>query len=160
VPLWNTADYSASKYGVRGLWKSLTREKYVLSEDVMFRTNLIAPTYIRTDMTASFVARLEEAGMEVGEVGDAVEGVLRVVCDEEVYGRALAICKGEKRAGDRNFDLGDDWAGGDGGTEIVKAMREGALKNMQFRCLSPQMEQKMAWRSHQVADDECFAPMD
>ena len=50
------------------------------------QANLIAPTFLRTAMTASFVEQLEQAGAKVGEVGDAVVGVLRAVADDEVDG--------------------------------------------------------------------------
>jgi len=80
-----SADYSATKWGVRGIWRSLRGPKGVNSLGGI-QANLIAPTFLRTAMTASFVSQLEQAGTKVGEVGDAVEGVLRAVADDEVDG--------------------------------------------------------------------------
>jgi len=80
-----SADYSATKWGVRGIWRSLRGPRGVNSLGGI-QANLIAPTFLRTAMTASFVEQLEQAGAKVGEVGDAVEGVLRAVADDEVDG--------------------------------------------------------------------------
>jgi 5'-hydroxyaverantin dehydrogenase len=80
-----SADYSATKWGVRGIWRSLRGVRGVNSLGGI-QANLIAPTFLRTAMTASFVEQLEQAGAKVGEVGDAVEGVLRAVADDEVDG--------------------------------------------------------------------------
>jgi 5'-hydroxyaverantin dehydrogenase len=83
-----SADYSATKWGVRGIWRSLRGPKGVNSLGGI-QANLIAPTFLRTAMTASFVEHLEQAGAKVGEVGDAVEGVLRAVVDDEVDGESV-----------------------------------------------------------------------
>ena len=87
-----SADYAATKWGVRGMWRSLRGVRGVNSLGGI-QANLIAPTFLRTAMTASFVEQLEQAGAKTGEVGDAVEGVLRAVADDEVDGefvRALS----------------------------------------------------------------------
>jgi 5'-hydroxyaverantin dehydrogenase len=81
-----SADYSATKWGVRGVWRSLRGVRGVNSLGGI-QANLIAPTFIRTAMTASFVEQLEQAGAKIGEVGDVVEGVLRAVADDEVDGK-------------------------------------------------------------------------
>lgn len=83
-----SADYSATKWGVRGMWRSLRGARGVNSLGGI-QANLIAPTFLRTAMTASLVAHLEQAGVKVGEVGDAVEGVLRAVADDEVDGEFI-----------------------------------------------------------------------
>ncbi|KAK6440975.1 hypothetical protein LTR95_002798 [Oleoguttula sp. CCFEE 5521] len=62
------ADYCAAKFGVRGLWKTL-RTDGGAREMGGCQVNLIAPTYIRTPMTAAFSDRLEASGVRVGVVG-------------------------------------------------------------------------------------------
>ena len=83
-----SADYGATKWGVRGMWRSLRGVRGVNSLGGI-QANLIAPTFLRTAMIASFVEQLEQAGTKVGEVGDAVEGVLRAVADDEVDGELV-----------------------------------------------------------------------
>jgi 5'-hydroxyaverantin dehydrogenase len=55
-----SADYSATKWGVRGMWRSLRGPRGVNSLGGI-QANLIAPTFLRTAMTASFVEQLEQA---------------------------------------------------------------------------------------------------
>lgn len=81
-----SSDYSAAKWGVRGIWRSLRGEKGAKGLGGT-QANLIAPTYIRTAMTADFSHLLDEAGVKMGEVDDVVQAVLRVVTDEEVDGK-------------------------------------------------------------------------
>jgi 5'-hydroxyaverantin dehydrogenase len=83
-----SADYSATKWGVRGMWRSLRGPRGVNSLGGV-QANLIAPTFLRTAMTASFVEQLEQAVAKVGEVGDAVAGVLRAAADDEVDGESV-----------------------------------------------------------------------
>lgn len=85
-----SSDYAAAKWGVRGMWRSLRGEKGVNSLGGT-QANLIAPTFIRTAMTASFSQSLEEAGIKVGEVEDVVQAILRVVVDEEIDGKCFAV---------------------------------------------------------------------
>jgi len=85
-----SADYCATKWGVRGIWRGLRGVRGVNSLGGI-QANLIAPTFLRTAMIASFVEHLEQAGTKVGEVGDAVEGVLRAVADDEVDGEFAEV---------------------------------------------------------------------
>ncbi|OCK73583.1 NAD(P)-binding protein [Lepidopterella palustris CBS 459.81] len=94
----------------------------ILGENRPFlRTNLIALTFVRTNMT-------------MGTVDDCVKGVMRIVCDEDVmnkvYGRAMAIVPrivpGE---GERNFDLCDDGEGFCGGREMMEKIEDGTIRN-------------------------------
>ena len=86
APLLQPA-YAASKFGVRGLWKSLRRATDVLGpQSLPLRVNLLAPTFVLTQMTESLRPRLEEDGIAMAEVADVVEGLVRVLADEEVYG--------------------------------------------------------------------------
>ena len=79
-------DYAAAKWGVRGIWRSLRGERGVNGLGGT-QTNLIAPTYIRTAMTAGFSQSLINAGIKVGEVDDVVPAVLRAIVDESVDGK-------------------------------------------------------------------------
>jgi 5'-hydroxyaverantin dehydrogenase len=85
-----SSDYAAAKWGVRGLWRSLRGERGV-NELGGTQANLIAPTYIRTAMTASFSQQLVEAGIKVGEVEDVIQAILRVVVDEDIDGKCAII---------------------------------------------------------------------
>lgn len=69
-----SSDYSSAKWGVRGMWRSLRGERGVNGLGGT-QTNLIAPTFIRTGMTADFSHTLDEAGVRVGEVADVVQEV-------------------------------------------------------------------------------------
>lgn len=132
------ADYAASKYGVRGLWKSIRFMPHILSPAPtspdpnipLFRTNLVVPTLISTPMTKHVEAMVRRV-MEVGSVADVVEAVMRVAGDEEARGRAVCVPPGRTVPGDENFDLDDDWEGLEGG-ELVQRVNGGALKGLEF----------------------------
>jgi 5'-hydroxyaverantin dehydrogenase len=79
------SDYCAAKWGVRGIWRSLRGERGVNGLGGT-QANLIAPTYVRTAMTASYSGALEEAGVKIAEVGDVVQAILRVVADDAIDG--------------------------------------------------------------------------
>jgi NAD(P)-dependent dehydrogenase (short-subunit alcohol dehydrogenase family) len=53
-----------------------------------FRANLIAPTYVSTNMTRGIKERFKEtnAPVKVAEVSDVVHVVMRMVSDENVKG--------------------------------------------------------------------------
>lgn len=113
----STSDTSA-KFGVRGIWKSLRLPEQAFGFGL--RANLVAPTYIRTAMTASFREEVQAAGMKVGEVSDVVDGVMRLACDETISGRAMCIA-GEAKY---NFDLGDDAHGFEAGKSLREKMAD------------------------------------
>jgi 5'-hydroxyaverantin dehydrogenase len=81
-----SSDYAAAKWGVRGIWRSLRGERGVNGLGGT-QTNLIAPTYIRTAMTAGFLQSLVDAGVKVGEVEDVAQAILRAIVDEGVDGK-------------------------------------------------------------------------
>jgi 5'-hydroxyaverantin dehydrogenase len=132
VSLNQVADYVASKYGVRGLWRTIRYSPQILGDDMpRFRTNLICPTYIKTDMTKSAQPVLESMGITLGEIPDVVAGVMRCACDESIEGRAIAIGVAKKSAGDGNFDLCDDWEGFEGGRELISHIQDGTIKGLE-----------------------------
>lgn len=83
-----SSDYSSAKWGVRGMWRSLRGVRGVNGLGGT-QANLIAPTYIRTAMTEGIADLMQDAGIKVGVVEDAVLGVLRAVVDDEVDGEYL-----------------------------------------------------------------------
>lgn len=82
---------------------------------------------------------LTSQGLKMGSVDDMIAGVMRVACDESVYGRAVAIAAGEN-AGDRNFDLEDDFVGYDAGRETRERILDDTIGGLQ------NMGEENAWR--------------
>jgi 5'-hydroxyaverantin dehydrogenase len=84
--------YNSSKWGVRGLFWSLRNIERLLGEEgegkPKFRANLIAPTYVDTDMTRGLRDHVKRtnAPIKIAEVSDVVHVVMRMVSDEEVKG--------------------------------------------------------------------------
>jgi 5'-hydroxyaverantin dehydrogenase len=131
VALNNSADYNASKFGVRGLWKAIRQSNSILGDNATFRTNLIAPTFIDTPLTQSIQPVLRKSGFDIATVEDVVAGIMRAACDEEVSGRAIAIAAGKSTAGDSNFDLRDDFDGLDAGQVMKDKISDGTYGGMQ-----------------------------
>jgi len=106
-PMASVLNYNSAKWGVRGLFWSLRNIEKVLGEGKpRFRVNLIAPTWVRTNMTRGFVSRFGGDSEAIAEVSDCVDVVLRMASDENVKGRAAAIAPKK-----RSFDLCDDSEG-------------------------------------------------
>lgn len=87
------------------------------------RCNLLAPHIVRSPMTAGLAPMLDEKGIEMVKVEEVVEGVMRLVCDEGVSGRAVQV-----NPGGSVFDVGDDEEGWDGARAIYE--REGEVKGV------------------------------
>jgi NAD(P)-dependent dehydrogenase (short-subunit alcohol dehydrogenase family) len=132
VTLNQIPDYTASKFGVRGIWKAFRNNRNILSESgtPRFRANLIAPTFIKTNMTKNSQAVLPYLGITFGEVEDMVVSAVRIACDDTIEGRAVAIASRDKVPGDRNFDLLDDHEGYDAGKEILNKIVDGTVNNI------------------------------
>lgn len=96
IPLFS--DYTAVKFGVRGLWKSLRETP----EMTGMRTNLIAPGLARTPMTEGLVPVFEASGCTMLDVRDVVDAIMRVVADGSIKGRAICVMPGGP------YDLCDD----------------------------------------------------
>lgn len=80
-------DYACSKWGVRGLFRALRGAPGVLGEGKpAVRFNLIAPTWVRTPLTASVIDRIEKMGRIVAEPSDAAWVVMRMCADQKVIG--------------------------------------------------------------------------
>ncbi|KAG4438277.1 hypothetical protein IFR05_006259 [Cadophora sp. M221] len=109
-------EYTAVKWGVRGLFRSLRVE--LLKTGV--RVNMLAPTFIDTPMTASIVPMLRKAGASFAKVDDIAGVVGRLVIERGVNGRSLAIMAEDV------VDLGDDYEGKNSGN-AWQAMTENGL---------------------------------
>jgi 5'-hydroxyaverantin dehydrogenase len=81
-------DYNASKWGVRGLFYSLRNLDGLLGPGKpQFRVNLIAPTWVKTNMTKGMSSRMDEnSTVKMAEVSDCVDVVLRMAADENIKG--------------------------------------------------------------------------
>jgi NAD(P)-dependent dehydrogenase (short-subunit alcohol dehydrogenase family) len=84
-----STSYNSSKWGVRGLFWSLRNIENLLGEGKpAFRANLIAPTYVSTNMTKGIKERVKasDSPLKVAEVSDVAHVVMRMVSDEGVKG--------------------------------------------------------------------------
>ena len=120
IPLFSI--YTASKAGVRGLWQSL-RESPELTG---MRTNLVAPHIVRSPMTAHVQPMLDEQGIKLAEVSEIVEVIVRMVCDESVRGRSVAVQPGTAH------DTHDGTEEYEGQVEYAKAHRREAKEIWEF----------------------------
>ena len=113
-----SADYTASKTGVRGLFHQYRRPE-LAERSSGARWNCLAPFFIRTPMiSAKEVERFEAAGWKVGTLGDVRVAGMRCLGDAGARGRCVVVCKGEEVEGDRIFDCCDDLEDGMGVREI------------------------------------------
>ncbi|KAM0720747.1 hypothetical protein Q7P37_004884 [Cladosporium fusiforme] len=114
------SDYGASKWGVRGLFRSLLDDAQATSCPV--RVNLIAPYFVATPLTQAFVPYMQELGIKLADLRDVEAAALRLICDSSVHGRAVGVWQGGPR------DLGDDLGGGFGSVAIAEGIKSGALR--------------------------------
>ncbi|RMZ84789.1 hypothetical protein DV737_g959, partial [Chaetothyriales sp. CBS 132003] len=83
VDLRGAPQYAFSKYGSRGLMKSLRRTEHVHN----IRVNYVAPAYIKTPLlSAAVVEHLEKAGTEFATLEDAARAVLKLASDSSING--------------------------------------------------------------------------
>ncbi|RVX75433.1 hypothetical protein B0A52_00786 [Exophiala mesophila] len=83
-----TPQYNASKYGLRGMLGSLRQTSLIHGT----RVNYIAPWYIKTDIISdAALERITSKGVLLAEIGDAGEALLRIVSNQSIHGRAIAI---------------------------------------------------------------------
>ncbi|KAL6811541.1 NAD(P)-binding protein [Trichoderma sp. SZMC 28015] len=112
--------YSATKYGIRGLFRSIRLRSY---KELNVRCNLIAPWVIRTPLTVPLQNFMDKSGMPEGKgltfatVDAVVDAVGRCAVDENVVGRSIAVMP------EGNFDLGDDEAGLWAGAALKKIVQ-------------------------------------
>lgn len=76
-------DYTGIKWGLRGVFRCYRGElpKYGA------RINLLAPSYLDTPLTHSYVSVLKEKGMKFGRIEDLVRGVTHILLDRSMNGK-------------------------------------------------------------------------
>lgn len=80
-------DYTMSKYGVRGLWKSLRDATDIFGEGKpRLRVNMIAPSLVSTKLVSIFEKEAVAAGVPAASVDDVTRGLMRIITDEKVNG--------------------------------------------------------------------------
>ncbi|EXJ69763.1 uncharacterized protein A1O5_06834 [Cladophialophora psammophila CBS 110553] len=80
--------YSASKFGLRGLMRSARRTLW--QQDI--RINYIAPWYTKTTiLKPQVIATLISKGVEFAEIEDCTTAALRITCDRSINGRSFGI---------------------------------------------------------------------
>lgn len=124
-------DYTASKWGVRGLFRSLLNDQ--TSATCPVRVNLIAPYFVATPLTAHIAPKLQEMGVKLAEIDDVRDAGLRFICDKSIHGRAVGIWGGGAA------DLGDD-LGGDYSSQVVRRkLEEGAMSRSSAQVSKPRL---------------------
>lgn len=110
-------DYSASKWGVRGAFRSLRQQL----PKVNCRINLIAPGFVKTPLLGSTVAMYEKIGVHFAKEEDVVAAVMQAASDTTCSGIAFAVTsEGIAR-------LQDEPAGMDAATVMNDLVDRGAL---------------------------------
>ncbi|CZT18950.1 related to short-chain alcohol dehydrogenase [Ramularia collo-cygni] len=79
--------YNASKFGVRGLMRSLRRT----GPGEGIRINMIAPWFTDTRIMQGARPQIEAHGIEFVEIEDVGNGVLHLASDKSINGRAISI---------------------------------------------------------------------
>lgn len=82
----NATDYTASKWAVRGLFRSIRSRM----EDLGYRVNLIARWVMDTPMSKGLADICRQHGFPVGDVRDVAHAVIRCALDDSIRG-ALAL---------------------------------------------------------------------
>lgn len=62
-----------------------------LHRDTGIRVNLLVPNFVLTPMTASRADEITKRGYHFSSMDDVVTAAERLVCDANVYGRAISI---------------------------------------------------------------------
>ncbi|KAL2850265.1 hypothetical protein BJY01DRAFT_245577 [Aspergillus pseudoustus] len=111
--------YPASKFGVRGLFRSTRAQTLQLG----VRCNLLAPWFVDTPLIAPIKSAMAARGVDMAKalafttVEDCVDAATYVVLTPEVHGRALAVQP------EGTFDLKDDMEDGWGGDQLRPIMQ-------------------------------------
>lgn len=82
-----SADYTATKWAVRGLFRS-TRSKM---EDLGHRINLVAPWVMDTPMAENLADLCRKRGFPVGDAHDVAKAVLRCAADDSISGKKVEL---------------------------------------------------------------------
>lgn len=82
-----SADYTSTKWAVRGLFRS-TRSKM---EDLGHRINLIAPWVMDTPMSKNLADLCRKQEFPVGDSNDVAKAVLRCAADDAICGKEIEL---------------------------------------------------------------------
>ncbi|CAK4034375.1 Hypothetical predicted protein [Lecanosticta acicola] len=110
-------DYSASKWGVRGAFRSLRQQL----PKIGVRINMIAPGFVKTPLLAHTIPMYEQIGVHFVEEADVVEATVKVVSDVTCSGRAFAV--GSQGA----LELHDEAGGMDASTAVNELLEKGVF---------------------------------
>ena len=108
-PLPGFVGYSASKWGVRGLWRGLRTDAW---ERYGIRSNLVAPWFVATPMTDPIAEIVNQRGLGWGKIEDVVDAVTFCAVNKNISQRAVGVTPMGP------IDLRDDTEGLDGGEEL------------------------------------------
>ncbi|KAL4967059.1 uncharacterized protein BDV14DRAFT_198521 [Aspergillus stella-maris] len=115
----HSTQYTASKYGSRGLFRGIRDQAY---SQLNIRVNTLCPWAMKTPMVEGALQRmadfgiLPDKGISLVPHDVITNAVGRIVVDEEIQGRAIAIVP------EGAVDLGDDIEGAYGGPALVELM--------------------------------------
>ena len=79
----DAADYTASKWAIRGLFRSARSRM----EDLGYRMNLIAPWVMDTPMSKGLADICRDNGIPIGDAHDVAEAVIRCAADNAICGK-------------------------------------------------------------------------
>ncbi|KAL3476658.1 hypothetical protein BJX99DRAFT_138178 [Aspergillus californicus] len=111
--------YTASKFGSRGLFRAIRAQAH---QQLNVRVNAICPWAMKTPMIEGALQRmadfgiLPEKGITLVPHDVLTQALVRIVLDEEIHGRAIAIVP------EGAVDIGDDIEGSYGGPMLVELM--------------------------------------
>jgi len=102
-------EYSAAKFGLRGMMRSVRRQCHHQG----IRVAYIAPTYVRTVIqSATIYEAMRDKGIEFATVESCLAAAMRVSCDKSINGRSFAIVPySQAKEGFIDIDE-DDFQGG------------------------------------------------
>ncbi|VUC23914.1 unnamed protein product [Clonostachys rosea] len=102
--------YNASKWGSRGLMRSLRRVLWKEGIGV----NLVAPWYVRTPILSDkTVESLQSKGVKFATVDDCAMAMLRIATNKEINGRSFAIVPRDEAPSGAMDMAHDDYQDGD-----------------------------------------------
>jgi len=114
------SDYTASKWGVRGLFRSLLNDE--TSASCQVRINMLAPFFTATPLIpAQMLLYLKAKGVKFARIEDVEAAAMRILVDKRIHGRAVSVDVSGP------FDLQDDWSGAYGATVLEGGIVQGNL---------------------------------
>ncbi|KAI1270135.1 short chain dehydrogenase reductase [Xylariaceae sp. FL1019] len=112
--------YNTSKFGSRGLFRSLRRTSW--TEGI--RVNFVAPWYVRTPLLSAVSDYLDSQGVNYASAEDCAEVVLNIASNRTMNGRAIGIVPREQ-VSKGYLDLAlDDYKEG----EVIKEFQDIVLR--------------------------------